>query len=69
MPKIYKIETRSGWYQEKERIANYDFPMRLDADFRGATEFFSKSRAEKTIKKYNLRNAHVEEFEWEPEKA
>lgn len=72
MPKIFKIETRKGWACLPERIGSYNFPLTMGS-LQGATEFFSKTRAEKMMAKYNLKNApyhaHIEEFEWEPEKA
>jgi len=71
--KIFKIETRKGWYSACEKIGNFLFPMSCTASFKGATEIFTRARAEKIIKKHNLGvypyYAHIEEFEWEPEKG
>ena len=69
--KIFKIQTRRGWFIQPERIGNYNFPMSVEGSCQGATEFFSRERAEKMMKKYNLKNppldSHIEECEWLPE--
>lgn len=67
--KVFKIETRKGFFSIPEKIGNYFFPKSCAASFKGATNFPFKSAAEKTIKKYKLDKApyfaHIEEYEFD----
>jgi len=62
--KVFVIEDRRGWVAIPEKIAGYSFPLSFGTK-QGATQFPFKSAAEKSIKKYHLATAHVEEFEFD----
>lgn len=62
--KVFVIENRLGFVCLPEKIASFSFPLTFGS-LNGATQFPFKSAANKVIKKYHLKNAHIEEFEFD----
>lgn len=61
--KVFKIETRYGWFSRPERISCMNFPASSTASIYGATVYLTKTCARRDVKKFKLKNCNICEFE------
>ena len=63
--KIFKIETRRGWFSRPERIGYMNFPASSTASIYGATVYLSEPCARRDIKKFELKDCNICGFDKE----